>query len=173
MQVMPGSSCSVVDDAKDLNPLRVRLFRYNGAPSQGAAARQRSDCRRSGCRRGSAATLTLPSGTPDPGQPGGCRARPRRPGCSATTQAVAQDEQLLALWSVRESMPVAWILSSRASSSAWSRETGGVGVGCQGPVTTVPSPADDGVRFGFFGFRRMARFGHPGQLRHQARASAR
>src|SRR3954454_9559473 len=32
MQVMPGSSCSVVDDAKDLNPFRVRLFRYNGAP---------------------------------------------------------------------------------------------------------------------------------------------
>src|SRR5690242_13098481 len=29
MQVMPGSSCSVVEDAKDLNPLRVRLFRYN------------------------------------------------------------------------------------------------------------------------------------------------
>src|ERR1700712_5718373 len=33
MQVIPGSSWSVVDDAKDLNPLRVRLFRYNGAPS--------------------------------------------------------------------------------------------------------------------------------------------
>src|SRR3990170_7756281 len=31
MQVMPGSSCSVVDDAKDLNPLRVRLFRYTGS----------------------------------------------------------------------------------------------------------------------------------------------
>src|SRR5919106_6226185 len=29
MQVMPGSSCSVVDEAKDLNPFRVRLFRYN------------------------------------------------------------------------------------------------------------------------------------------------
>src|SRR5690349_7611495 len=29
MQVMPGSSCRVVDDAKDLNPFRVRLFRYN------------------------------------------------------------------------------------------------------------------------------------------------
>jgi len=26
---MPGSSCSVVEEAKDLNPLRVRLFRYN------------------------------------------------------------------------------------------------------------------------------------------------
>src|ERR1700757_621539 len=32
MQVMPGSSWSVVDDAKDLNPLRVRLFRYTRAP---------------------------------------------------------------------------------------------------------------------------------------------
>src|SRR6476659_8226537 len=29
MQVMPGSSCSVVEEAKDLNPFRVRLFRYN------------------------------------------------------------------------------------------------------------------------------------------------
>jgi hypothetical protein len=29
MQVMPGSSWSVVDEAKDLNPFRVRLFRYN------------------------------------------------------------------------------------------------------------------------------------------------
>src|SRR3954463_6177704 len=28
MQVMPGSSWSVVAEAKDLNPLRVRLFRY-------------------------------------------------------------------------------------------------------------------------------------------------
>jgi len=28
---MPGSSCIVVEDAKDLNPLRVRLFRYNAA----------------------------------------------------------------------------------------------------------------------------------------------
>ena len=28
MQVIPGSSWSVVEEAKDLNPLRVRLFRY-------------------------------------------------------------------------------------------------------------------------------------------------
>ena len=35
MQVMPGSSCSVVEEAKDLNPFRVRLFRYNGAPHAG------------------------------------------------------------------------------------------------------------------------------------------
>src|SRR3954468_7793748 len=30
-QVTPGSSCSVVDDAKDLKPLSVRLFRYTRA----------------------------------------------------------------------------------------------------------------------------------------------
>ena len=28
-QVMPGSSWRVVEEAKDLNPFRVRLFRYN------------------------------------------------------------------------------------------------------------------------------------------------
>src|SRR3954470_3372108 len=28
MQVMPGSSWRVVEEAKDLNPFRVRLFRY-------------------------------------------------------------------------------------------------------------------------------------------------
>jgi hypothetical protein len=28
---MPGSSCRVVEDAKDLNPFRVRLFRYKGS----------------------------------------------------------------------------------------------------------------------------------------------
>jgi hypothetical protein len=33
MHVMPGSSCSVVEEAKDLNPLRVRLFRYNAGSS--------------------------------------------------------------------------------------------------------------------------------------------
>ena len=39
MQVMPGSSCSVVEEAKDLNPLRVRLFRYNaGLPAVGRAS---------------------------------------------------------------------------------------------------------------------------------------
>src|SRR4051794_35832284 len=32
MQVIPGSSWSVVEEAKDLNPLRVRLFRYTGLP---------------------------------------------------------------------------------------------------------------------------------------------
>ena len=29
MQVIPGSSCSVVEDAKDLKPFSVRLLRYN------------------------------------------------------------------------------------------------------------------------------------------------
>ena len=29
MQVMPGSSCRVVEEAKDLKPLSVRLLRYN------------------------------------------------------------------------------------------------------------------------------------------------
>jgi hypothetical protein len=28
MQVIPGSSWRVVEEAKDLNPFRVRLFRY-------------------------------------------------------------------------------------------------------------------------------------------------
>ena len=49
MQVMPGSSCSVVAEAKDLNPRRVRLFRYTWAPHRchtrcrcwGKPARQR------------------------------------------------------------------------------------------------------------------------------------
>src|SRR5215211_9558612 len=36
--VMPGSSCIVVEEAKDLNPLRVRLFRYNAAPSPAVTA---------------------------------------------------------------------------------------------------------------------------------------
>src|SRR3954449_6947795 len=31
-QVIPGSSWSVVEEAKDLNPLRVRLFRYTLLP---------------------------------------------------------------------------------------------------------------------------------------------
>src|ERR687890_2367827 len=39
MQVMPGSSCRVVEDAKDLNPLRVRLFRYNAWLPRGICGR--------------------------------------------------------------------------------------------------------------------------------------
>src|SRR3954471_19954559 len=38
MHVIPGSSWSVVEEAKDLNPLRVRLFRYTRSPSQMANA---------------------------------------------------------------------------------------------------------------------------------------
>src|SRR6478736_9119725 len=60
MQVMPGSSWSVVDDAKDLNPLRVRLFRYNVAPHGDGWAEPgsievesgRVGLRRVGCRAG-------------------------------------------------------------------------------------------------------------------------
>src|SRR4051794_33359579 len=43
MHVMPGSSWSVVDEAKDLNPLRVRLFRYNVAPHIGDHGRPCGD----------------------------------------------------------------------------------------------------------------------------------
>jgi hypothetical protein len=46
MQVIPGSSWSVVEDAKDLNPFRVRLFRYTRvslANSDSAAGRGRAD----------------------------------------------------------------------------------------------------------------------------------
>src|SRR3954470_13173268 len=38
-QVIPGSSWSVVAEAKDLNPLRVRLFRYTGLPRRYGAWR--------------------------------------------------------------------------------------------------------------------------------------
>ena len=34
MQVMPGSSCSVVEEAKDLNPLQGQALQVHGAPSQ-------------------------------------------------------------------------------------------------------------------------------------------
>ena len=37
-QVIPGSSWSVVEEAKDLNPLRVRLFRYTVLPRKWATA---------------------------------------------------------------------------------------------------------------------------------------
>ncbi|CAB4780096.1 unannotated protein [freshwater metagenome] len=35
--VIPGSKRSEVDEAKDLNPLRVKLFRYTVAPGGHAA----------------------------------------------------------------------------------------------------------------------------------------
>src|ERR1044071_3646964 len=39
MQVMPGSSWSVVEEAKDLNPFRVRLFKYIvGLPHRGRSS---------------------------------------------------------------------------------------------------------------------------------------
>ena len=47
MQVMPGSSCSVVDEAKDLNPFRVRLFRYNaGLLTRNEQALKRGEAQR-------------------------------------------------------------------------------------------------------------------------------
>src|SRR5690349_4329361 len=54
MQVMPGSSCRVVADANDLNPLRVRLLRYTRAPSPCGPV----DCS-CGVRQGEAGTPRL------------------------------------------------------------------------------------------------------------------
>src|SRR4249919_605362 len=95
MQVMPGSSCSVVDEAKDLSPLRVRLFRYNGAPLPVAF-------------HGHGATTVglqaqrVPAGKCSDAHP--TQRHPRsqaagrvsgaRPPGSAAAQAVAQDEQV-------------------------------------------------------------------------------
>src|SRR6185295_3706056 len=71
MQVMPGSSCSVVDEAKDLNPLRVRLFRYNaGLPLTWRGRDNGRTAGAAGADGGSAAWLTLPRTTPDPRHPG-------------------------------------------------------------------------------------------------------
>src|SRR5690606_22356466 len=42
MQVMPGSSWRVVEDAKDLNPFRVRLFRYKTTTPLGQSERRAS-----------------------------------------------------------------------------------------------------------------------------------
>src|SRR5215211_4875695 len=39
-QVMPGSKLRVVADAKDLNPRRVRLLRYNVPPLDGVCSRE-------------------------------------------------------------------------------------------------------------------------------------
>src|SRR5918994_1812750 len=60
MHVMPGSSCMVVEDAKDLNPLRVRLFRYNA----GSSTDQDMDTE----DWGSSARLTLPVTRPVAGE---------------------------------------------------------------------------------------------------------
>jgi hypothetical protein len=37
-QVIPGSKLSVVADAKDLNPRKVRLLRYNVPPLDGVSS---------------------------------------------------------------------------------------------------------------------------------------
>src|SRR6476619_2182892 len=47
MQVIPGSSCRVVADAKDLNPFRVRLFRYNAGSQKSSKALKRTPHHRS------------------------------------------------------------------------------------------------------------------------------
>ena len=69
-QVIPGSSWSVVEEAKDLNPLRVRLFRYNGAPS---AVGENS--RRHGAAAGEAQRLHPTRRHPGTVNPGPPRAR--------------------------------------------------------------------------------------------------
>src|SRR4249919_3866922 len=94
MQVMPGSSCSVVDDAKDLNPLRVRLFRYNVAPHIDSTATTLRLRGRGDCRRGRAGEVQRGSPYPAPPPIPGSRAGV---GHSAAAQPVAQDEQLLPL----------------------------------------------------------------------------
>src|SRR3954447_4235157 len=68
MQVMPGSSCSVVAEAKDLKPLSVRLLRYNVC----------SPCITGGC----GPTTSCCCWTPHLGLPRGCSGRSRGgPGC--------------------------------------------------------------------------------------------
>src|SRR3954453_8833780 len=52
MQVMPGSRCNDVDESKDLNPLRVRLFGYTVAPRLDRTTAALRRVRRVGCRRG-------------------------------------------------------------------------------------------------------------------------
>jgi hypothetical protein len=69
MQVMPGSSCRVVADAKDLNPFRVRLFRYNaglpcsflrtrGVPDADGRSSQARDGSSQEVRRGGSAAVS-------------------------------------------------------------------------------------------------------------------
>src|SRR6476620_8418215 len=99
MQVMPGSSWSVVDEAKDLNPLRVRLFRYNVAPHGDGWDRVGSDqiecdCSASGVERGKCSVPHPTKGLPPilgrwPGVEPGRRLPPAEP--------VAQDEEVVAL----------------------------------------------------------------------------
>ena len=82
MQVMPGSSCSVVEEAKDLNPFRVRLFRYNAVLLTIVGSGVDPSARHRPCqalkrgrmvaarRWGSSARLTLPGADPDPAKDG-------------------------------------------------------------------------------------------------------
>ncbi len=84
-QVMPGSSCSVVAEAKDLNPRSVRLLRYKvwGSSRDGAGGRAVADEERS-CR-GEVSRQHLTLRGPRYGA-GGARPRRRavRPGSSAS-----------------------------------------------------------------------------------------
>ena len=81
-QVIPGSSWSVVEEAKDLNPLRVRLFRYtrcslaNGERSADGRAADAGEAQRS---------PTLPAGHPRTVNPG----RPARRACPDGLRRVA------------------------------------------------------------------------------------
>src|SRR5215212_594684 len=146
MHVTPGSSWSVVDEAKDLNPFRVRLFRYNVAPHiDGTAARSRPRVSRVQLQARGGRAGEVQRGHPTHG-PGSSRAsgavsgpspRPaldqpqRRRSRSRSTISCSRSPF------VRDSIPLALILSSSASRAAWSGETGGVVGGCQGPCTTV------------------------------------
>src|SRR6188768_2438620 len=86
MQVIPGSSCRVVEEAKDLKPLSVRLLRYNVCSPCG---RRRLPCVLDAAssqpfpkwlgvdlvlRRGRVSAPTLPSGTGHFGE--ACRGTP-------------------------------------------------------------------------------------------------
>src|SRR3954447_26575191 len=81
MHVIPGSSCSVVADAKDLKPFMVRLLRYKpGLLCLGSPERSVASCGRQGAlagpgRRfgGKSARLTLPAGHPRSGEVRACR----------------------------------------------------------------------------------------------------
>src|SRR5689334_15983068 len=112
MQVMPGSSWSVVDEAKDLNPLRVRLFRYNVAPHVGDPATVRTALRRPGVSGWTAGARYDERGKCSAPHPTQHHPRSRASGVVrrrrvlagldaplAAAEAVAQDHQLLALLS--------------------------------------------------------------------------
>ena len=64
-QVIPGSSWSVVEEAKDLNPLRVRLFRYTVLPRKMTAT--------AGLTRGKLSVANPTCGVPLDRESGGFR----------------------------------------------------------------------------------------------------